>query len=447
MALPNNDRIDQYTAVGSETQFAYTFPVNAAADIVVKRNVSGTITTLTLTTDYTVTNVGNASGGQVALTSSSYPSGATAGHKFTIYGNQIVTRAGSSDFSVGGDFFASTINSQLDDLTQISQDVRRDVNLSVKKDPAILDTFDPLLPALTDRRALIVNEVSSGNYSLVMSTKDPDTQEALAAAQVALATTQATNAATRATASATSATASASSATLAASQVDAVALPYNFDTSTSMADPGSGDFRLNNSSVSSISNIALDALTAASVDLSDYITKWDDSDSTVKGYLTIVQEDTPANFTIFQVGSVTDNTGWLSIALTYVTSGGALFGSGKKCRLQWGRAGDKGQTGNAGSDGKTVLNGSGVPSSGLGADGDFYIDTANNNLYGPKASGAWGSATSLVGPQGSQGIQGNTGSSGSQGIQGIQGPQGLQGNVGATGPQGDATLADVIALG
>ena len=69
MALPNNDRIDQYTAVGSETQFAYTFPVNAAADIVVKRNVSGTITTLTLTTDYTVTNVGNASGGQVALTS------------------------------------------------------------------------------------------------------------------------------------------------------------------------------------------------------------------------------------------------------------------------------------------------------------------------------------------------------------------------------------------
>ncbi len=67
MALPNNDRIDQYTAVGSEAQFAYTFPVNAAADVVVKKNVSGTITTLTLTTHYTVTSVGSASGGQIVL--------------------------------------------------------------------------------------------------------------------------------------------------------------------------------------------------------------------------------------------------------------------------------------------------------------------------------------------------------------------------------------------
>lgn len=223
MALPNNDRIDQYTAVGSETQFAYTFPVNAAGDIVVKRNVSGTITTLTLTTDYTVTSVGSASGGQIALTSSAYPSGATAGHKFTIYGNQIVTRAGSSDFSVGGDFFAATINTQLDDLTQIAQDLRRDINLSVKKDPAILDTLDPLLPALTDRRTLVVNEVSSGNFSLVMSAKDPDTQEALAAAQVALATTQATNAATSASAASTSASNAATSETNTATLYD------NFD--------------------------------------------------------------------------------------------------------------------------------------------------------------------------------------------------------------------------
>ena len=223
MALPNNDRIDQYTAVGSETQFAYTFPVNAAGDIVVKRNVSGTITTLTLTTDYTVTSVGSASGGQIALTSSAYPSGATAGHKFTIYGNQIVTRAGSSDFSVGGDFFAATINTQLDDLTQIAQDLRRDINLSVKKDPAILDTLDPLLPALTDRRTLVVNEVSSGNFSLVMSAKDPDTQEALAAAQVALATTQATNAATSASSASTSASNAATSETNTATLYD------NFD--------------------------------------------------------------------------------------------------------------------------------------------------------------------------------------------------------------------------
>lgn len=53
--------------------------------------------------------------------------------------------------------------------------------------------------------------------------------------------------------------------------------------------------------------------------------------------------------------------------------------------------------GPTGASGKTVLSGSGVPSNALGSDGDFYIDTANLQFYGPKASGAWGSASSIVG--------------------------------------------------
>ncbi len=36
----------------------------------------------------------------------------------------------------------------------------------------------------------------------------------------------------------------------------------------------------------------------------------------------------------------------------------------------------------------------------FGVNGDFYIDTASNKLYGPKTGGAWGSGVSLVGPQG-----------------------------------------------
>jgi hypothetical protein len=50
-----------------------------------------------------------------------------------------------------------------------------------------------------------------------------------------------------------------------------------------------------------------------------------------------------------------------------------------------------------------VLNGSGVPDSGLGVDGDFYIDTDESDMYGPKTGGAWGSATSLVGDVGPAG--------------------------------------------
>ncbi|WP_146617779.1 hypothetical protein [Rhodoplanes serenus] len=53
--------------------------------------------------------------------------------------------------------------------------------------------------------------------------------------------------------------------------------------------------------------------------------------------------------------------------------------------------------------------GAGAPSSGLGVDGDFYIDTNTDTLHGPKASGAWPAGTSLVGPPGPQGPAGING--------------------------------------
>lgn len=71
-----------------------------------------------------------------------------------------------------------------------------------------------------------------------------------------------------------------------------------------------------------------------------------------------------------------------------------------------GPTGPTGATGAAGADGKTVRSGSGAPSSGLGVDGDFYINTAANTIYGPKTGGAWGSPTSLVGPTGGVGAPG-----------------------------------------
>jgi hypothetical protein len=63
----------------------------------------------------------------------------------------------------------------------------------------------------------------------------------------------------------------------------------------------------------------------------------------------------------------------------------------------------RGNTGNTGADGKTVRNGSGAPSSGLGVDGDFYLDTTASRIYGPKTSGAWDSGVSLVGATGADG--------------------------------------------
>jgi len=59
-----------------------------------------------------------------------------------------------------------------------------------------------------------------------------------------------------------------------------------------------------------------------------------------------------------------------------------------------------------------TLNGAGVPAATLGVEGDVYIDTTNNTMYGPKTNGSWGTATSIVGPQGDTGPQGDAGPQG-----------------------------------
>ena len=110
--------------------------------------------------------------------------------------------------------------------------------------------------------------------------------------------------------------------------------------------------------------------------------------------------------------------------------------------------GATGATGVAGADGKTVRNGTSDPVSGTGVDGDFYINTAANTLFGPKANGAWPSGISLVGPTGAtgaQGIQGATGATGAAGPRGDTGATGPQGPIGLTGQAATPNLEAVLA--
>ena len=110
----------------------------------------------------------------------------------------------------------------------------------------------------------------------------------------------------------------------------------------------------------------------------------------------------------------------------------------------------------------TILSGAAIPTKAIGIDGDFYIDTKNAILYGPKKKGVWKIATSLkqeeiksvttvvgeqggvgatgaTGPQGDKGDKGatgNTGANGSAGLTGASGATGAKGNDGATGASG-----------
>jgi len=58
--------------------------------------------------------------------------------------------------------------------------------------------------------------------------------------------------------------------------------------------------------------------------------------------------------------------------------------------------GAQGPQGVPGASGNTILNGSGTPNNTIGNNGDFYIDTTNFLIYGPKTSGVWSSGTYIV---------------------------------------------------
>jgi hypothetical protein len=91
-----------------------------------------------------------------------------------------------------------------------------------------------------------------------------------------------------------------------------------------------------------------------------------------------------------------------------------------------------------------VLNGTGAPADTVGHDGDFYLDTAADVLYGPKASGTWPAAgTSLIGTPGATGPAGPQGPQGppGQGGSGLSAVTDLNGLTCTTNGGADGTTA------
>ena len=58
-----------------------------------------------------------------------------------------------------------------------------------------------------------------------------------------------------------------------------------------------------------------------------------------------------------------------------------------------------GTSGPQGGRGTGILNGTTPPDNNIGILGDFFLNTTNMNLYGPKTDSGWGSPTDLVGSQ------------------------------------------------
>ncbi|VSD04023.1 G5 domain family [Streptococcus pneumoniae] len=94
-----------------------------------------------------------------------------------------------------------------------------------------------------------------------------------------------------------------------------------------------------------------------------------------------------------------------------------------------------GAIGQAGRDGKDVLNGKVNPQPNQGKNGDKYINTETGDVY-VKNNGNWDKEGNIKGPKGDKGADGAKGEKGDQGERGLTGAQGAKGADGAVGRDG-----------
>jgi hypothetical protein len=241
MAVPisNVTRRQVYapSGTGGAGPYAFTFEILANTDIAVYKND----TLLTLTTHYTVTINANGTG-SVTITAAGLALSPTSPTQYAIVGNRTIAR--STDFTTGGDFFANTINDELDQQTIFAQQNAEGVARALQAPQTDPTTINMTLPKASSRANKTLAFDANGDPTLGIS-----------AADVANAVTYATNAANSATAAASSASSASSSASSATSSAS---------TATTQASNASTSASGASTSASNASTSASNASTSAS---------------------------------------------------------------------------------------------------------------------------------------------------------------------------------------
>jgi hypothetical protein len=162
MAIPisNVTRRQVYAPSGSGGigPYAFTFEILANTDIAVYKDD----TLLTLTTHYTVTINANGTG-SVTITSAGLALAPTSPTQYAIVGNRTVAR--STDFTTGGDFFANTINDELDQQTIFAQQNAEGLSRALSAPQTDPTTIDMTLPRASVRINKILAFDATGNPS------------------------------------------------------------------------------------------------------------------------------------------------------------------------------------------------------------------------------------------------------------------------------------------
>lgn len=313
-----------YTGDGSTVAFdvksgADGIYFETASELTVTLRSGDTITAQTIATHYTVAGAGSAAGVVTFLTAP------TSGVEVRIERNTPLTQTLS--LTQAGAFSPTAIMGQLDKHARAMQDLRRIAGGSgAGTYDAIPLTLDP------------GGDSWDGDDKPIKDVADPTNAQDVV--------TKAYGDANYGGASVTLAAASAAAAAASAASALASGFTWNYSTSTSMSDPGSGRIRFNHATLASVTAIAIDDLSADSgtPDVSPYVLSWDSSTNTDKGTLLLREVASLQNWVQFTVTGVTDNSGWSELAVTYLNAGGSLVDNDALLGT-FTRSGDKGTDG------------------------------------------------------------------------------------------------------
>jgi hypothetical protein len=206
---------------------------------------------------------------------------------------------------------------------------------------------------------------------------------------------------------------------------------YTFSTNTSNSDPGAGHLKFNNAMLPLASALYIDDVDDAGNDVQSFLRTIDDSTSSIKGHFKIYNKTDSADFAIFTINSVVENTGYFTVSCANV-AGSTSFSNSEDVVITFARTGDIGAQGATGPQGPVGVTGPTGPQGLVGGTGPTGPQGSVGAVGVTGATGVQG----LVGVTGATGPQGPVGVTGATGPQGIQGVQGAVGVTGATGPQG-----------
>jgi hypothetical protein len=153
---------NSYSGNGTNDTFAYTFKISADADIeVIIRSAAGTETVKTLTTHYTVTGAGTASGGNVVFTSGNIPTATE-----TVVLRRSTTQTQTLDLVENDPFTADSVEGAFDKNLSITQELQEQVDRCIKISRTNTMTSTDFTNSATDRASKILAFDSSGEISV-----------------------------------------------------------------------------------------------------------------------------------------------------------------------------------------------------------------------------------------------------------------------------------------